>query len=213
MVQNSPPGPPAGSKPVHAASAHAARRTPPVRPDRTKTAAPAPVRPARAKHAVAPAKHAVAPAKHGVAPVKHAVAPVKHAVAPAKHPNSRVKHAVALVVPVVQLAAAPHVAPPAVPKPDVPRIVRTDGKRSGHAPVADTDRRDHRRVFQLVHRPAAPAVSPESAGASPSGTGISPLAALIAVLLFAAPGFAWLLPAGVTLATGARLAYPLERPG
>jgi hypothetical protein len=124
-----------------------------------------------------------------------------------------VKPRFALVVPAVHVAAVPHVAPPAVPKQDVQRIVRTDAKRSGHAPAAGTHRRDRRPVFQLVHRPAAPAVSPESAGASPSGTGISPLAALIALHLFAAPGFAWLLPAGVTLATSARLAYPLERPG
>jgi hypothetical protein len=187
-----------------------------VRPDRTRTIAPASVRPAPAKHKVAPAKHKVAPsAKHEVAPpAKHEVAPpAEHTVAPAKHPASRVRHRVDRVALVVQVAAAPHVAPPAVPKPDVPRIVRTDAKRSGHGPAADTHRRDHRPVFQLVHRPAAPAVSPESAGASPSGTGISPLAALIALHLFAAPGFAWLLPAGVTLATGARLAYPLERPG
>jgi hypothetical protein len=128
------------------------------------------------------------------------------------HRDPRMEQAVSRHA-VSRAAAAPTLARARAPKEDEPRTVPPERSGSGQAPAAATRRHDRHPILQLFHRPAAPAVSPESAGASPSGTGISPLAALIALHLFAAPGFAWLLPAGVTLSTGARLAYPLERPG
>jgi hypothetical protein len=189
--------PPADTKPAPAIVG----RAPPV-PD-VRHARPAHKGPARAKPKK-PKKPAPAKADRPVSRVK-VDRPVSRAT---DHREPRVERTFSLA------AASPIVAPAAPPQEDGPRTVPSDDRsRSGDAPATATRRHDHRPILQLAHRPAAPAVSPESAGASPSGTGISPLAALIALHLFAAPGFAWLLPAGVTLATGARLADPLERPG